>query len=488
MRKVLTMALALLMLTSAIGSVAFTASAAEIAIQAEPSTDEPVPNEPFTVNVNLSNVGNGSADVTDIYVRDPSGSEYARAEDLGSLSAGGDLSVPVSVTLDETGRKRLTVNAVVQDSEGYTQVSYPVYVDVGQPDETSVSFANLDPVAGDEDSIKVTVANGDSSAISNVRLNVGGDANVEDSERVNASLAAGAQATYGYNVTFPTAGERTLTATVRYRTADGATRTATFEKMVNVENAEVDADLTATVAEVNGSSVIRTELTEYGNVDLTDVQLRAIVNGEVVKRALVSDVPAETTQQFRLNSTDIPAGELTLVAAYTAAGEEYASNTTLNYNPREQSNIELTGIEAVWTGSTVTMSGDAANLGSSDASSVLVSVANSDGISPTSPNGEYFVGSVESSEFATFELTADANQSVDSIPVEIRYSADGKQFVRTVQMDISDSEPASESGEAAASSGSGGSNGSGIPLMGIGIVLVVAVIGAVGLYWWRRQS
>lgn len=491
MKRLFSATLVLLILTSSIGGVAAAASTPDIAIQAESSVETPAPGEPFNVNVNLSNVGDEPVEVTDVYIREHGGGsleEYTRAEDLGTLSKGGELSVPTSVTLDETGRQRLNVNAVVRDSSGdSTHVSYPVYVDVESPDETSVSFTNLDPVAGDENPAEVTVSNGDTSTISNVKLNVGGDAEVEDSERVYPSLAAGSETTDTYNLTFPNAGEQTLTATVQYQTSGGATRTATFEETTDVEVADIDTELTATVTEANGSSVIQAKLTEYGNVNLNDIQLRAIVDGEVVKRISVPDVPASSSGTFTLDSSDIPAGEVTLVAEYTAADEEQTSKTTFDFNPREQSNIELTGIEAVWTGSTITVNGEAANLGSSDASSVLVNVANTDEIAPASPNGEYFVGSVESSEFATFELTANANQSIDSIPVELRYSANGEQFVQTVQLDISDSGGAAESGEAAASSGSGGSNNSGVPLTGIGVVLIVTVIGAVGLYWWRQQ-
>ncbi|WP_199710228.1 CARDB domain-containing protein [Halosegnis longus] len=366
-------------------------------------------------------------------------------------------------------------------------MSYPVYVDVESPDETSVSFTDLDPVAGDESPVAVTVSNSDTSPISNVKLDVGGDAVVEESGRVYPSIAAGSETTETYNVTFPTAGEQTLSATVQYRTSDGATRTATFGETTDVEVANIDTDLTATVTEANEATVIQAELSEYGNVDLNDIQLRAIVDGDVVKRTSVPDVPVSSTRTFTVGSSGIPAGEVTLVAEYTAANERYTSNTTFDFNPRQQANIELTGIEAERTGSTITVSGEAANLGSLDASSVIVNVATTDAIAPSSPNGEYFIGSVESSEFATFELTANADQASDNIPIEIRYSTDGEQFVQTARVDIS-TEGISEDDRAAASSGSEGSNNSGIPLTGLGIVLLLGVLGGGGLYWWRRQS
>ncbi|WP_199517487.1 hypothetical protein [Haloferax sp. Atlit-12N] len=488
MKRLVSAVFALLLLTSSVGAVASTAGATQVAIDADASVSDPAPGEPFEVTVNLSNVGDEAGEVTDVYLRDPSGTEYARAEDLGSLISGREMSVPMSVTLDEAGRKRLTVQAAIRGQSGeYTRVSYPIYVDVETPDEAAISFESLDPVAGDERSVGVTVANGDTDAISNVKLTLGGDASVDDPKRVSASLAPGSHADYAYNVTFPEAGEHTLRATVQYKTTTGATRTAIAEKTVTAESADIDTGLTATVAESNGSSVIRTTLTEYGNVGLTDVQFRAVVDGTVVERALVSDVDPKSSQTFALSGTDIPTGAVTIVAAYTAGGDAHTTETTIDYNPRELSNIELTGIEATRSGSTVTLSGDAANVGSTDADSVLMSVGDADGVSPAAPNGEYFVGTVESSEFATFELTADtgSNGSVDSLPVEIRYSAGGEQFVRTVDVDLESSESAAQ-GDAAASSSSGGGS-SGLSVAALGLALAVAVGGA-GLYWRRQQS
>lgn len=497
MRQV-TPLLLILVVFAVIAAVGAPVSAAQtdIAIQSvNMSVDQPAPGEPFTLSVNVANLQSSSSpvEITDVYVRHAnSGNEYARAENLGTIAAGSSLTVPLTVEIDDPGQKQLTVYAVVQGSDGNpTRVSYPLYVDVQQPDEAVVSFADLDSVADEQSTVNVTVANGDPGTLSNVRLNLDGDAVVENPERVNASLQAGTQTTYTYQVTFSETGEQTLDAELTYKTNQGSTRTVNYQTTVDVEAANVDTDLTATATETNGSAVIRTALTEYGNVELRDVQVQAVVDGDVVTRSVVPNVPKEGTQIVTLDGSDIPAGEVTLIAQYTAAGEQRTTNTTIQYSPRQASNIDLTGVEATRTGSTITLSGDAANLGSADANSVLLSVTNTSHVSPASPNGEYFVGTIESSEFATFDLTASTstNGSIDSIPVHVSYAANGEQFERVVEVDVSGPSATGDSstGAAQANASGGTSQSGGLPLMAVGIALVLVIIVGVGVYRWHRQ-
>ncbi|ESP88021.1 hypothetical protein [Candidatus Halobonum tyrrellensis] len=495
-------------LLASVATVAVTVGAVQtdVAIRSvNASVDQPAPGEPFTLSVDVANLESsaGTVEVTNVFVRGADGTEYARAKNLGSVAAGSSLTVPVTATIDDAGRERLTVYAVVQDSAGdYTRVSYPLFVDVEEPDEAVVSFADLDPVAGEESGVNVTVSNGDAGALSNVRLELGGDADVTNPERVNASLAAGRQVTYTYDVTFPETGEGTLDATLTYKTDQGSTRTVTREVTTDVEAADVDAELSAAASTINGSPTVRAALTEYGNVELRDVRVSAVVDGETVARTLVGDVPEEGTRTATLDGNDIPAGEVTVRAEYTAAGDRQSTETTLDYSPSETANVTLTGVEVSGFGSSLSLSGDVANLGTADADSVLLSVPNRDGVSPTSPNGEYFVGTIESSEFATFELSASTSANatnVDSLPVRISYTADGERLSRVVSVDVSGGAAVAgagaggpgESGAAAgpaAASGSEGSGGSGgLPLLPIGVVLVVVAVVGFGVYRWRSQ-
>ncbi len=465
----------------AVGSAAQT----DVAVQSvEMSVDQPAPGEPFTLTTTIENLesSSGSVDVTDVYVR-KSGSttEYGRIENVGAIAAGQALDVPLTVSIGGPGERRLTVHVVVRDDDGdYKRINYPLYVDVEEPDEAAISFATPDLVAGQQSTVNVSVSNGDDATLSNVRLELAGDATVDNPERVSASIASGSQVINQYQVTFSEAGQRTLNATLTYKTSEGVTRTADRSVTVDVAESNVDAALTATPTMANGSSAIRASLTEYGNVELRDVEVRALSDGEVVARALSEDVPAEGTRAVTLDGTSIPAGEVTIAAEYTAAGERRSAERTIRYSPQAISEISLTGVDFTRDGSTVGISGDTANLGSADVGSVLVSVGERDGVSPIPPNGEYFVGAVESSEFATFEVTASVTEGVERVPLDISYSVNGERHSRVATVDLTQPSAAGENG------GSGGSGSSGgLPLLGIGALLAL-IVGGVAVYRWRR--
>lgn len=581
----------LILVVSSVSGAVTVASAAQTDVNissVNASVDQPAPGEAFTLAVDVANLesSSGAVDVTDVYVRGSGTDEYARVEDAGSIPSGGSLSIPLTVEIDEPGEKQLTVTAIVKDQDGNNhQVNYPLYVDVSEPDEAAVSVSDVDPVAGQESTVNVTVSNGDSAALSNVRLDLGGNATVEDPERVTASLEPGTQTTHSFDVMFPEAGEGALTATLTYKTEEGSTRTIQRTVTTDVDEADVDTELAAEVGSTNGS--VRATLSQYGNVELRDVQVRAIADGDVVARAMMSNVPsegaatvtfdesdvpagdvtitaeytaagerhtandtvtvgvdaeltAETTQangtpaigvslsqngnvalrdvQVRavvedetvtqatmetvrqhgiqsvtLDGSAVPAGEVTLIAEYTAAGERQTDSTTMTFSPQESAAMTLTGVEVTREGSTITLDGDAANLGSSDASSVVVSVVDDEGVTPVSPNKDYFVGGVEASEYATFELTANASMGVETVPVRINYSADGQRYSEVVEVDVSDASAAApaegQSGNAGSAPSGGppgdGGGGGGLPLPLIGgAVALLTVVGAA--YRWRH--
>ena len=165
-------------------------------------------------------------------------------------------------------------------------------------------------------------------------------------------------------------------------------------------------------------------------------------------------------------------GEVTVVAEYTAAGRAETTETTLSYSPAPTTDVTVTGIDVSRNGGVVTISGDAANVGSADASSVVMRVVPADGVTPVGPNKEYFVGAVESSQFSTFQLTANVSSGASEVPVRIEYTVDGERLSRVVEVDVSD----------AAGSGDGQSDtsapGFSLLLGGVAVVIAVALAGA----------
>ncbi|WP_239640166.1 COG1361 family protein [Halorubrum coriense] len=376
-------------------------TAADPAIQLSSVTvspDDPTTDEQVTIDATISNLENSETvvDVTSLYVRSLSSTEeFARIEDIGSVSPGGSLSIPISTKFETPGQKQLELNLVVQDANGdYHSYSYPVYVEVSETD--------------------------------------------------------------------------------------------------------VKADLSAT-APANESETIEVSLTNFGNTNLTDIEVTATANGEVFDSNFVRDVQPESSQTTSFDTSNIASDTVEFTATYDAADASYSTSLVTNVNEETQvpGEIRLTAVEVSRIGPGITIEGDAANLGGTDAQSVLVQVNDTADVQPTSPSGEYFVGGVEASEFATFELTAQTEANASSLPVAITYIVDNERVTTTQHVDLtttmSTGSGATPNGGTTASSGtagppSGTTGDSSLPvsLLAGGAVVLVILAGGI-VYRWRSQ-
>ena len=142
---------------------------------------------------------------------------------------------------------------------------------------------------------------------------------------------------------------------------------------------------------------------------------------------------------------------------------------------------------------TITVEGDAANIGGTDVESVLVSIPETDAVSPRPPNGEYYVGGIETSEFGTFELTADVVSGAESVPVNITYittgaDRDDERITKSQQIPISEAATsAQQAGQPQAAATESPPSGGGPPLALLGGVGILIVVGILGLVLWRRR-
>lgn len=390
---------ALLVVVSGSGVVAV--AAADPAIQLSSVTvtpDDPNTGEQVRIEATISNLdtSNTNVDVTDVYVRKTAPlEEFARVEDIGTVTPGGSLSVPISTAFETPGQKRLELNVVVRDeSNTYHSYTYPIYIDVTEP-------------------------------------------------------------------------------TVR-------------------------ADLSATTSE-DGSGTTEILVTNYGNTNLSDIEVTAVADGVVLDRNFLQELPPEASGTTTFDTEDVDADAVEFTANYTAAGEDHTTSLSVDVDEETQiaGQVRLTAIEWSRTGSGVMIQGDAANLGGTDADSVLVRVGDAPRVSPMSPSGEYFIGSIEASEFATFELTAQT-ENASSVPVEITYIVDNERVTTTQEVDLAGAGAAAAvgaegvPGDNPSSGGADGANSpdssGGLPLALIAGVVVIgtAVFGTV-VYWRRRR-
>jgi hypothetical protein len=470
------------------------------------SPESPVVGEQFVVTPTIKNAESSSSGVrlNEVILRHPSDrSKTVVRHDVGSLGVGGSAPLQFAMTLDRPGQRQLMLTVRGTDQDGnLVSIEYPVYVDVEERDSSvQFSVSSPDAVAGDETSVNVTVVNGDSSPISGVALDVSGDGiRIDEPRRVKGTLEAGEEHTFSYEVTFLQGRQQSLDTTLSFTTVDGHDRTVSESSPVTVDETAVDTQLTAAMERNESETKVRATLTNFGNVPLEDGQIRAEVGGEVVTRSLIRDVAPETDRIVRLDGVDIPEGPVTVISTFNAAGEEYVKETDLTFAPAPEGQIELTGIDTARQSSTITISGEASNIGQSDVGAVVVSGEDTVDITPVPPSKEFFVGSVEASEFSTFEITVETNNNVSSIPVRVEYTVDDERRTRVVSVDVDSGSSVGESGgDQAGPPGEGdqrgppgaglrgGSSGPPVTSLLVGLGLAIVGIGA-GVVLWRRNG
>jgi hypothetical protein len=442
------------------------------------SPAQPTPDERFTLTTVVQNAQNSPAnfEVTDVYVRTAGGTrDLARVEDLGTIPPGSALRIPLSVRLEEQGTYDLRVTVVGESNDQTQRLQYPVVVRVreGGP---QVAVEVGDAVIGTETPVRVTVSNGEDEVARNVRLSVSADgATVTNDTRVVPRLETGQAQTFNFSVT-PSTPDSEVVASLQYTTADGNERTTTTSIPLVAAELREDVRLDASVGD-GARPPLTIDVTNLGNAPLEDVVLTVRDGDADVLRKPIDSVPAESERQVLLNVTSVDRATLDVVATYETGGQDGSASTTVDY-VASPARIELTGVDAELEEGTVHISGSASNVGLSDAQSVVVRVVPTEGVVPARPYKEYFVGSVPASDFASFDLYADVDEGVTTVPVEVTYIADGGEQTVETSIDVSGLSTDSEQ--------DGGGGFDSTLLIVAGVVALLVVVG-VGIYAYRRR-
>ncbi|MDL0131010.1 COG1361 S-layer family protein [Halobacterium salinarum] len=380
------------------------------------------------------------------------------------------------------------VSAVAPLSGAQSAGSGAVSVTIGDVD---VSPAN--PTTGTQVLVTPSINNSGSASgsarVNEVTLRGDGLLATEDSL---GRLGAGDSIDVPLSSTFTEPGDHQLSVHVRGLNPDGSVFYVQRSVYVTVDDRSSDVGVSARTTATNGSTDIQATITQYGTIPIKSGELQVVSNGRIVERAPVANVSESDSANVTFDGASIPSGELVIRGEYTLDDEHstHTTNTTLTYQPQRSADVALTGIEASGGGTTYTISGDAANLGSADAASVRVNAVG-DGLSA---NGGYFVGKIETSEFATFDMTVQADSAVDEIPITVNYSADGQRYSDVVTVDVSGAssgsatppERAPGQQQNRAPSPSNGASGGGLPLFKIGGAVAVIAIVVVVVRRWRN--
>lgn len=358
---------------------------------------------------------------------------------------------------------------------------------------SSVTVTPDDPIEGETVTFETTISNLEGSSgtvrISDIYLRRTGS--TREYARIGnvGSVAPGGSLTVPIRAAFQNAGEKSLTVRVVVTDQNGSVSAYTYPASVDVEAPVVRGGL-STENRSDGTSVT---LSNYGNVNFTDVAISSSVGGSVRDRQLTGDVEPDANRTVTFDTADYGSDNVTFRASYTANGAAREVSRTVDIDRQVTGEIRLTSVEVRRSGGTVSLEGDAANVGGTDAESVLVRVRNTGDVSPAGGSGEYFIGPVDASEFATFELSAavDSGAGASSVPVEISYIVDDERVTTTQRLDL-DSTASSGGDTASGADGqgdSGGSDGgqSGLPLVGIGVALALLVVAGVAVIRWRNR-
>lgn len=375
----------------------------------------------------------------------------------------------------------------------------------------NVSVSPETPITGEPVTVETTIANLPSSnetvTLTDLYVRTAGD--LEEHARIEdvGSIDPGGSVSVPVSATFDSPGEKRLTVRAVTQDESGDYQRYEYPLYVDVEEPSVRVDLSTSTPD-NGTDRTAVGVTNYGNTDLTDVAVTASVDGTVVDRAFTFDVEPASSESVTFHTGNVSGEDVTFAARYEAAGERHTTEqvATIGETSGVPAEIRLTSIEVSPGAGGTTIQGEAVNVGSTDAGSVILRVRDADGNGSSGTGGEYFVGPVEGSEFATFELTADVAGDRTVVPVEISYNVDGERRTEVQRIDLdaaqSGGPPAgagqgdgSPSGPGAGGPGGveagpggpgGPGGGGGLPLVPIGVV-VVLLVGGFLTYRWRDQ-
>ncbi|MFB6140081.1 MAG: CARDB domain-containing protein [Halosimplex sp.] len=389
---------------------------------------------------------------------------------LATVRSNASRTVGFDYRADEPGIHEVTANLTYTTAGGVTDtVSDTVAV------RTTVERPKLDvdtnaSIAGLESDGAVTIANGLGAAVTDAELTVSGDGlTVRNDRTVFTRISDGEAATANFDFEPSAAGEHELTATLTYSTRGGATRTVTETTTVDTDPLRDRVALDVNTREGGNSQSVRVSVLNQGNAPITNVSVRGSSSNASVGQALVSRVAAGESRTVRLNATlSADRADVDVSATYDVAGQRgrATAETALTQTP---GTIGLTGIEVAPEDGRLRISGSASNLGTTDAQSVLVSVVDTDRVTPVAK--EYFVGTVPASDFVSFDVSATVDGNVSSIPLRVEYLVDGTRHTRTVDVDTAAASRALSAGPDVGSNSGGGGF-----LLPAAIAVVVALL------------
>jgi hypothetical protein len=439
----------------------------------------PVTGAPVTVTVTVSN-GGGSPEALAVdeirLVED--GDVVARSVDPGSLSAGGTLAVPLTARFADPGQHDLTIQVRGRDEDdSRVEVRRPLSL-VVESAPPLVELNTTELVADSETAVPVVVSNPTTDAMRNVVVSLStddGEAVVD--RRTVASLAAGTATGLNFTVRAAAAGDATLTVRVDYTTGSGTRATETYDHAVSVADLDDDVGVRVETAPTgeepqqpagqlgvllggntgqatrdgdddDEAARVEVTVTNFGNAPIADVVATPRVGETALARVGVPGPlgPGEEASVI-VPLERAPGGDLVVDVAYTVGSGTGTATGRFDFRPRTGA-VRITGVDLVAEDGVVRVTGNAGNVGRGSVTGVVLAVGAAPGVEPAYPQRDYFVGTVEGSEFAPFELTARVDEAnATAIPVVVTYAVDGDVREERLELPLRDDLGSEESSD-----------------------------------------
>jgi len=481
----------------------------------QPRTDDPTT---ITAQVQNAQTSNESLEINAVELRSSPDSdddtEYARAEDLGTLSPGASLNVPLTNTFSSADTYRLRVYVIGEDEDGdRVTLQYPVTIEVAdappvaEASITNVTVAPNQPQVGETTTLTARLQNLESSNetidFNTVELRSSPEDDGNETSYTRAEdlgpLSPGRDIAVPLTYSFQSPGVYQLRVYAEGETESGdevqVQYPVTLEVVdstplvgINTQSATAGNDTQVTVTVANGIG------TEMRNVEVALASEDGTLN---TNRRVASRIPSGDQRTYAFTLSDVSSGNHSLDATVTYMTDDGATRSlqeqaTLRVKSSQPvGRIVLTEVEVQPRGGQVRITGSASNVGLTEASGVVLSVNETDRIQPVDPYANFFVGSVPASEFASFELSAAVDSSnasssgnVTEIPVQVSYLVDGERRTQMTTVEYrGQTNAAAESAAASASN-----QGPPLTTLAIAVAVALVVFGVIAVAWRNRGS
>ena len=437
----------------------------------------PVVGEQVVVTVSLANsIGSpSSATVDEVRLTDPVDDVSVRARTLGSLSPGDTVTVPLALTFETAGPRTLTL-AVAGTDEDDDRVRIERPVPIAVEDAPPLVDVSIDDAVVDaETRVAVSLSNPTTADLRNIVVSVTqvtGDAPVGTASV--ATLPAGATEIRNLTVVPAEPGETTLELQVAYTTASGTERIRSVDVPMQVSGFTEDVQLTLRPVDESEETAAGPDLvsllagggagaalggggvtdgaeddsdgptsqfdvvvTNFGSAPISDVVVEPTgPSGELPRLSIPGPIESGESDAAVLDLSEVrEAGPLTLRATYDVGVQSGESSTTIDYRPAV-ADVVFTDLDVSVVDGELRVLGNVANQGRGDAAGVVVELRETDAVSPTYPQRDYFVGRITSSDFAPFELTGTVSDDATDATVTVRYTVGGVEVVREAVVDL----------------------------------------------------